>query len=493
MTFATPTTSIRDTYQQAKARYEAEPGNPMAIRAMGWALANLLKEVSGHAEPSPARVVRGLTTLSAFPMVPDVRWQESVLWSVNRFLLRLKPDQLSLAELAAIVCQARGFVPAEPCLVRSVWWKALLRHSAAGIDWQGLFDALGWEGGFRPEDEQPETFGDNQTARPLVEGLIQAVAKQLLANVLVPEGLVQPWLERLMDLTARHPDWHFLPYYHARLLQRLDRTGEAMAVYLPFARAKQREFWVWSLLAELVEPVHAGACYARALSCRTPDTFLVKVRQRAAAWLIDQQRWSDARAEIDWLLETRQAQGWPVPAEVADWTNADAYTQAVPSERGSWYAALLPGADALLWADQPETVALVTGLDPTGSYCNVAIDAHTVGSFPCRRFGLSPAVGDRVALRYEMRLKNDRPHLHVLTAIATTAPCSHLITRTVSGPLRLASTQKMGFVGEVYVPADVLLGVASLADQLVTVDAVASWDRVKKKMGWRAYRLTGNS
>ena len=434
-------------------------------------------------------MLRGLTLLAAFPMTGDARWRESVLWSICRFLLRHKPDTLSLGPLAEIVVLAAAFVPLESCLVRSVWWRSLLRHTSTGIDWLGLFNQHGWDGGFRPEDEEAEAYGDGKTAQPLVEGLIQAVAKQLLDLVVLPDALADPWLERIDKLVRRHADWNFLPYYQAKLLMRLDRTSDAIQVFLPFARLKKREFWVWGLLAELVSSDQVGACYARALTLGTPETFLVKMRQRVAGWLIDQDRWTDARAEIDRLVQTRQATGWPIPAEVQQWMNDTHYTQAGTQSISHWYGNLLAEANALLWHNLPETVALVMGTDPTGRYVNMAIDAHTTGSFPLSKFDLQPTSGDRVAIRYTQQEKAGRLQLHVQTVAMTEAPLTYLETRTLKGPLRLLRGKAIGFVGDVYVPANVLTDAAVTGDELATVDAVASWDSVKKQVGWRAFRI----
>ncbi len=487
---------LRATYQQARNRYEADPANPHTIRALGWVYADLLKEASGSTDTT--RMLRGLALITDFPMVEDTRWRESVGWSVCRFLLRHKPETLPLGPLADVIRQGKAFIPAEPDLLRSIWWKALLRHKATGIDWLGLFAQHGWESSFRPEDEQPETYSDGKTTeprsvRPLIEGIVQAVVRQLLQAVLLPNEVAVPWLDRLADLTARHPDWDFLPYYHAQLLIRLDRPTEAMAVFLPFARTKKNDFWVWSLLAELVTPEQVPACYARALTLNTPESFLVKVRQKMAAWLILENRWADASAEIDQLVQTRQANQWPLPSEVQLWMNDSRYTQAEVTPLGRWCEAILPLAESLLWADCPETVALVTSVDATGQYVNVSIDERTSGSFPVGKYKLQPVVGDRLAVRYKLQEKNGRIQLRVHTANATEKPFTHVQTRILAGPLRVKDGKGFGFVGDIYVPADLLTGSARLADSLVTVDAFASWDDVKQKCGWRAFRIQKES
>lgn len=488
---------LRSTYRQAKQAYAADPDNEQHRRALGWALANLLKEASGAPDASAGRVLRGLAVVAGFPMEEtNTRWRESVLWSVNRFLLRVQPEQLSLADLAGLVSLGRLFVGPTPSLVRSVWWKALIRHAATGIDWLGLFAELGWDEGFRAEDEQPETFGEGKSISPLMERLLGVVCRQLLQTIPLTDELAAPWLKRLTESANQHPDWPFLPYYHARLLQQLNRPEEAMRVFLPFARRKKRDFWVWSLLTDLLPNATSEqllACYARALTLNTPEPFLVKVRQRAASLLIQVDRWADARAEIDRLVQTRRENNWSIPVEVVQWTNDDRYTQVMASPLNEWSHALAAQADNLLCADLSlavEQVVLVTGIDSSGNYCTVAIDGHTSGSFPSKKFRLNVSTGDRLLLQYTMVSKQGRQQLYVFSAQQTEAPCTQLQTRSLVGPLRIMPGKSIGFVGDIYVPAELLTGTATLADQLVAVKAVESWNNAKKKMGWRAFQIT---
>ncbi|WP_019990120.1 DUF7017 domain-containing protein [Rudanella lutea] len=486
MTTNTQPSALAIDFRQALARYEADPQNSATIRPLGWVYAQLLKDASGSTDS--ARMLRGLSVISAFPMTDDARWRESVGWSVCRFLMRHTPDTLPFPALAEVLRLSGGFVPTEAGLLRSVWWKALLRHADTGLDWTLLVAQHGWEGMFRPEDERPEAYGNGKTARPLLEGLLYAVARQLLTQVTLPDEQAQPWLDRMAHYATAHPDWTFLTYFRAQLLLRLHRPDEARQVFMPFARQKTGDFWVWNLMADLVEPSQRLACLARALTVGAPDKMLVKVRQRAAMYLLMVGRPADARAEVEQLVQTRQANSWPIPAEVLGWQRDPRYVEATPTAPGAWARALSPEADALLFADLPETVVLVTGVDPAGHYANIAIDERLTGSFPVRKFGLTLALGDRVAIRYVPTERNGRPQVRVLQArLVADEVLTYLSIREVAGPLRMLPGKAVGFVRDVYVPADLLAGVG--ADMLVRVEAVQAWDAGKQKSGWRAFRI----
>ncbi|GAA4410202.1 hypothetical protein GCM10023187_34520 [Nibrella viscosa] len=491
--------NLREAYQQARALYETDPTNDRNRRELAWVYTDLLKEAADEA--APVRLLRGLRLLADFPMGADeLRWRGQVLWPVNRYLLRTPADRLPLRDLAELVALSRLFLDPEPSLVRSVWIKGLLRHSSTGVDWLGILGNGGWDA-FREEDYQPETLpGGNAdqsggtTLSPLVERVCMAVSRQLLQLVPLLEEMVLPVLDRLRALAAQYPDWTFLPYYQARLLLALGRADEAIPAFLPFARRKQRDFWVWDLLADLVaaEPRLAISCYAKALSLSAPEPFLVKVRQKLATVLIGQNRWAEARTEIDRLVATRRQEGWKIPAEVEQWLNDDQYTQAVPAS-ADWYGTARPAAEALLWTDLPETVVLVTAVDAGQGLVSYAADAYTQGRFRTAQVGSAagmalPEVGSSLALRLERDEKDGRPQVRVRT-VRPTDQAPAVALRPATGPLKVAPGG-FGFVQDVYVPADLLGSRGLRANQLVSVVGHACYDPKKNNLGWRAFEIS---
>lgn len=493
---------LRTAYNQARQLVDADPDNVWNRRALAWVYADRLKEAA--AQPNSAtRLIRGLTTIVDLAMPDDEPiWREQVLWCVVKFMLRTTPEQLPLVDLAALVSLSRAFVPEAPSLVRSVWFKALLKHNktenqGSQIDWLGLLDQFSWDG-FRPEDYQPDAAptvgpaaGPVRSSGALVERICLAVARQLLETVPVFEAEVRPMAERFAKLASEHPDWTFLPYYQARLLITIGDEAQALRVFLPFARQKQQDFWVWSMLADLVDPDLALSCLFKAVSLRTPETFLVKVRQQLAGRLIEQGRWAEARFQVERLMQTRQQEGWKIPDMAIRWTNDSQYTSA---------NSVAPAADAsdaalsILFQDVPETLAVVVSIDLVKKRAVVALDAHTTLAFPYSQFGLMPSVGDALAIRCQpngtpANTPTSQAKLRVQTASSTSLPLPTELVSVVVGPLRTVPGKSFGFVGNVLVPVDVLNAHSGLVDSLVEVQAYAAWDERKNKPGWRAFAI----
>lgn len=415
-------------------------------------------------------------------------WREQVLWCINRFLLRAVPESVRPAELTELISLSTDWLGHTPALVRSVWLKGLLRHQANGIPWHFVMAQWQWSL-FREADYAPELVNTTRLA-PLAERVAMAVCRDLLQQIPVASVSIQAVLTQLEDLASRCPEQTFLPYFQARLWLKLDEKEKAMQVFMPFARQKQREFWVWSMLADLIDGSADDviACLVQGVSLGTREPFLVKIRQKLADRLLTQGRWAEAKGEIELLVATRKQAGWKVPEIVANWMNDSQYTSTTGSIQ-TWYVPYCQLAQTWLWMDMPEVVGLVTAIDDTTRRVEIQVDSKTVGRFPADRFDLSPAVGDRLALRYTNETKEGTRLFRVLTVRPTMEPLTHLDAKITEGVLRI-NDKGFGFVGSVFVPQNLLADHPSWADQLVRVEAVPTWNSSKNNVGQKAFRIS---
>ena len=115
--------------------------------------ADLLKDASGSADT--ARMLRGLAIVA---ISDGDRYALARVGGLECVPVFTAPHARNPAPgaLAEMISRAGAFIPAEPGLLRSVWWKALLRHKHRP-GWVAV-RPHGWDGGFRPDDEQPETY-----------------------------------------------------------------------------------------------------------------------------------------------------------------------------------------------------------------------------------------------------------------------------------------------------------------------------------------------
>jgi hypothetical protein len=496
---------LKAAYALALPLYESDRNNLAYARMMGWIYVDRLKEAATL--PQPNRLIRGLQLATALDLPADDHvWREQVLWCVAKYLLRA--TTLNWASLADLIRYSRAFVPTVSTegvfpLVRSVWFKGLLKQdratAGAQIDWLDLLDELGWEG-FRTEDYEPDSFGgaegkpgqsgQGSVGCALVERIYMAAARQVLESVPLLENRAVPVLTQLQQVMVRFPGWRFMPYYGARILAALDRKDEAMAMFMPFMREHTRDFWAWAMLAELVETEEqVMACLYRAVSIKTPEEFLVKVRQKLAGRLIEQERWPEAKEQLDRVVETRQTNGWSIPNQVIQWTYDPRYTSAlggiVPNVPERAYP-----LDDLLWASVAQVIGLVVEVNMDKRQAIVAMTVQTTLPVRLNRLEASVVAGDRLAVRYCANDSMTQGLHRVHTVEKTNADLTDLPVKQVSGPLRLVQGKGFGFVQDVFVPAALLEGKNTLADTLVTVKAYASWDTKRSQAGWRGWQLT---
>jgi L-lactate utilization protein LutC len=84
---------------------------------------------------------------------------------------------------------------------------------------------------------------------------------------------------------------------------------------------------VWEILGDFysADTKKAIAAYATALSCKSPKEFLVKVKEKLAELLIQQEYLNHAKTEIEELVATRQSHQWRLTSKVNNW------------QKSSWY------------------------------------------------------------------------------------------------------------------------------------------------------------
>ncbi len=449
-------------------------------RAAAWVFLDSIK----HDSLSLVEALPYLDQLLALGLDDSERilW-EQLYWQIAKMLFRLPslPTEALLARLRT----AWHSWPRLSGLAYSTMLKALLKHAAAWPDLPAWVEAWGWEH-LRPADFTPETTPDGKTFPALAERTHLAVARWLHQRPADPDYM-PVFLAQLDATSDAYPAMLYLLYYRALLRVKLGETEAARQLFLPFARQKQRDFWVWELMAELHpgQPDTQMGCLAKALLCRTPPEFLVKTRQKMAALLVNEGRWAEARTEIDQIVALRTTQRWRIPQEVQAWTVAPEYRAAPErTDNGPLYTQLAPLAQRLLQPVVPTVVAVVWAVNPDRQTAQFVVDAEVHGGFGFAAFGLNPSAGDLLRLGLEARHGADgQPYWKVATAETAANVDATPLLRVVEGIPRKAGA--VAFVGDVLVPPDLLKDL-SLA-QPCRLRAVRAYNPKRKNWGWKAF------
>ena len=205
----------------------------------------------------------------------------------------------------------------------------------------------------RQEDFDRYVADDGKSLPSLAEKVIQQASKEAAAEHRRDQiEYILPFVEKTMD---RFPDNIWLKLNRVKILRELGRHDEARALALDFAKAKAGEYWAWELLGDLqVEPEQRLACYCKALICSQDDNFVSKLRGKLAHHLIKAGHSSEAKGEIQRVIEHKQAVGQRLPADIELLTQEPWYADAVSAiPKPAFYARYAPQADELLFSDLP--------------------------------------------------------------------------------------------------------------------------------------------
>ena len=278
-------------------------------------------------------------------------------------------------------------------------------------------------------------YDDGSPVAPLAERACMAYSRFILDNNKVE--LIRSLLEKLKNISAKYPQYIYLPYYMAKMMLKIGEKDDCFKYISSFARKKRSDFWVWDLFAETYSDDETRLkFYAKALSCKTKREMSVKVRIKMAFLLMKMGYPQEAFGEFMLVRKIYEDNGWQVRPEI---TNAIASLSAkgiVPKNNNvKFFGALAKDVDSIV-------------------------------------FGSNKFVWEKHG-NYRTRHKNKE-----------TFPFEGHISITDKG---------FGFVSvddkDVFVPANLLDGKNIKTKDIVAGLYVSSIDLKKNKQGWRAVEI----
>lgn len=173
------------------------------------------------------------------------------------------------------------------------------------LEFLGLFEALD------PEDFEKQEY-EGKKLISLAERLHIAYSKALIREKASGAKIKRYITEIVEAKLEQHRGMLYVPYFKAKLLLEIGDRKEGMQAFLPFARKKQGEFWVWQVFAEYYQEEDELylSCLSKALCCKVKPEFLSGIKERLIAHLVRIGDFDWAKTELDELLQIRDKQGW---------------------------------------------------------------------------------------------------------------------------------------------------------------------------------------
>jgi hypothetical protein len=302
----------------------------------------------------------------------------------------------------------------------------------------------------------------------------------------LPYNFMMEFLPKLDATIEKHPEYQFLPYFKAKMLIFLNRRDEVLEAFLPFAKRKKSEFWVWEVLAETFEKTddNSFACYCKALSLKSPQEFLIGIRKDFAELLISKEMHSEAKFEIEKIIEIRNAQGWKIPNNILTITNQSWYSvTTAKSSNADLYNQYIFKAEELLFQSVEEEIIVVEFVNQDKQMLNFIKDKSKHGYFSYKGLVPKPRIGDLMRVRFNG--EGSDGFYKVLSLYTAKQDDQSDSLKVFQGNIRIKEGSDFGFVGDIFIEPTILKRNNFSNNQEISGKAILSFNKKKKQWGWK--------
>jgi hypothetical protein len=383
----------------------------------------------------------------------------------------------------------------KPSNANSFLIKAFLKGSKNWPKINKFFDYLGFES-FQESDYKSEEF-NGRAISSVVEKYYNAYAKKLIDSSKEfncdKEELfsrINSFLPKLDEQISKNPSYQFLPYFKAKLLIQTGLKNEVLASFLPFAKRKKNEFWVWEVIAELFnkEDENNFACHCKALSLNSPEEYLVGLRKDFALMLISKGLFPEAKYEISKVIFIRNKMGWKIPNDITNITNLPWYNSTPEiTSNSSLYSKYTPKAESILFQNTSEETVVVEFVNSDKNILNFVKDETKFGFFSYKGILQKPIIGDMLKVRFDGDGKEGR--FKALSIVRDNTLESESV-KLFNGKVRKQENQAFAFIDKYFIDPLMVEKNNLINNQEVSGKAILSFNKKKNQWGWKVISIT---
>lgn len=492
---------LNEALQMANQILEIEPENIWNKRAAAWVYYEYLKK---YAQADSFELFKANLIKIKELELPESEKTifDNCAWQIGKLVFSLqKIEHVDYAKINEIFEIIKDFHFTKPSEEYSFIYKAFHKGYQKWSKYLAFADWWDFEN-LRPEDYLKEEF-NNIKIMSIAEQAYIAYSKKLLTNGvpldsfgktrLIDKEKIHSFLPKLESLIDKHPEYQYPPYYKAKLLLALGDAHNALSTFLPFARQKRNEFWIWTLMAEIFsEDIDIQfACYCKALSLKTPDTILVNLRQTFAGILITNKMYDEAKTEIQKIIETRRKEKKELSKPVVQWTKEDWYQSAIAKKDNmDLYSKYLKEAEEILYQDIPEELVAVEFVNKNKSILNFVKDKQKFGFFNYSESLSNPQIGDLLKVRFHGEGQDG--FYKILTAKKVDSNLTSEAIKQFQGTLKVIPPQNFGFVEDVFIDSQMVEKYKLNDGQTVEGRAILSFNKKKDEWGWKGIEIKNN-
>jgi hypothetical protein len=482
---------LEEAYTMAKSELEVDLSNIWSKRNLSWVLYAQLDEVTSNLDAFIAKIneVKDL----------DLPVSEEMFFDNISIVISKAARVVSFDTTHDYTKIYRLFdaIKELPIKRDSKWFSVLFNAMHKGMkesnryvefaDWWDLEN-------FRSEDFLKEEY-NGKKIMSIAEQAYIAYAKKLLEGTpidafgqqkVIDKDKIQSFLPKLDSLIEKHPDYQYPPYFKAKLLLALGNDENVLSAFLPFAKQKRNDFWVWELMAEifLENKEIQFACYCKALSLKTSEDFLIKLRQSFAEMLIQKSMFNEAKTEIQKVIATREKHQWKIPNQIMQWTEMEWYKTANSKRDNSdVYLRHIKQAEEILFQDIPEELIVVEFVNENKNIISFVKDKQKFGFFNYAGKLIKPQIGDLLKVRFNGE-GQDGFYKVLIAEKADPEDVSDAV-RNFEGVIKIREGSDFGFVEDIFIDPGNIKRNQWVTNQTINGKAILSFNKKKGQWGWK--------
>lgn len=481
----------------AKSAFDLDQDDIWNKRNLSWVLYEYLKAFAATEDFNSFQVF--LQKLIDLNLPRDEKYIfDQISWQIGKITFQLsKSDRINYTNIEILfrLCQNCHF--SKPSDSYSFLFKSF--HKALKDNQALYLEFCDWWNfsNFMDQDFKKDLLKDGRNILSIAEQAIIAYSKNILFlfsqnNVHVGmDEKVQLFIRFIDGTTAIHTNMLYPAYYKAKLLIAISDSQNILPTLLPFARLKKNEFWIWDLMGEAFpnDDNKIISCYCKSLLCKAPEEYLINIRQKLAKKLISANMYSEAKAEIVNLVNTRNKNSWKIPHEVQTWMKEDWYNLVIhPTNNSDLYNSHKDIAEQILYLDLPEQIILIENINWDKKIINFISTDGKCGFFSFLQFNLDLRIGETANVRFK---PNDSDTHFILYSIVKMESeiFSENHLKTIRGKLKIKNGNPFGFVEDCFIHPSFIEKHKLLSNQQISVKAIKTFNSKKQIWSWKAYEL----
>lgn len=490
---------LEEALIMANQDLENEPANIWNKRSIAWVYHDYLKEYA--TKDNFEKFIDYLNKLKALELPADEKMVfDTCAYQIGKLIFNFANDEhIDYSKVNSLFENIKIFHFTKPSESYSFLYKAF--HKCYK-NWSNYLQFADWWGfdNFSSQDFLTEEFKDKKIMS-VVEQAFIAYSKKLLEGeskevdgFIIPKAIdklkIKEFLPKLDVIIENHPEYQYPPYFKAKLLLALGDEKEVLTNFIPFAKKKRNDFWVWELLADTFqsEDERKMACLCKALSLKTPHEFLINTRQKLAEILIKKGKFQEAKTEIEKILLARNDNNWKIPKQISDWTEQDWFKNNVSlKDNFSFYKQYLKSAEEILFADIPEEIVVIEFINENKSIINFVKDKSKHGFFGYSGLIEKPKIGDLINVRFSGEGQDGFYKVLSIKKSSSDSVCSAI--KDFQGNIKMREPASFGFVDDIFIEPSLIVKHKLNKNDLIKGKAILSFNKKKNEWGWKALEI----